>query len=442
VVADGTDISGVSIDLWPAYLIRLCSLVRDAVLSTASPERSDLELNRFRVVDLTRNFPGPFASHLLADMGMDVIKVEEPYPRGGVGRDPLTPPEISLDEERQLAAYNALARNKRSLALDLMGTTDRARARDVLYRLVATSDVVIEAYRPGVAASIGADYETIGRHNASIIYCSMSAFGQEGPYEGRPAHGGQMESIAGVVTFASDGTPFRFPVPVADTAGAFYAVITILGALLQRQSNKRGAHLDVSMTASALSLLVMQISQSQNPQAFSPGTVSSATIQFLECGDGRWLSTGNVETYYWERFCQALGHPEWIGLREGPAEAIEAMASDVRRIFASRPRDYWLERLVAYGTCVAPVNRPIEAFEDPQMVHFGMRHELHAAPGLVAQLGFPVRIDGSDYLQDIRVAPVIGADTRSLLDELGYAQTEIDDLSRDGIVRITRTAAQ
>lgn len=396
-----------------------------------------MSLKGFRLLDLTRNFPGPFATHILADMGMEVIKIEEVSPRGGVGRDPLTPAGATKEQDRRHAAHNALARNKKSLALDLVAPEHRDAAREVLHRLVRESHVVIEAFRPGVVASRGADYDALRAHNPSIIYCSMSAFGQDGPYAGRPAHGGQMESISGVTIMDSTGQPIRFPVPVADTSGAFFAVASILAALIEFQQTGKGCHIDVSMSASALALLVMHTSRLHNRDAQPQAPSGPRAVGFLQCSDGKWISTGNLETYYWERFCNALGRPDWIPLRDGPDDQVEAMATELHALFASKPRDEWLELLVGFDTCVGAVNSPAEAFNDPQMVHVGMRRERsHPEEGLVSQLGFPVRVDGEEVLGDFRFAPALGADTADILRSLHYTDGDIARLAAAGTVKI------
>ena len=156
-------------------------------------------LGKYRMLDLSRLYPGPLASHVLADMGMDVVKIEEPRPRYGMGRDILTPPDPTPEEEVVWSAYNSIARNKRSVALDLLDEAARPKAREVFFRLVERADAVLEGYRPGVVEWLGVDYEAVRARNPKVVYCSISAFGQSGPYAGFPGHDRQMSAVAGSV---------------------------------------------------------------------------------------------------------------------------------------------------------------------------------------------------------------------------------------------------
>ena len=173
-----------------------------------------LALEGIRVLDLSRLLPGPSGTMLLADLGADVIKVEEPEDRAGVGRDILTPAGLSPEEEERYAAYNSLARNKRSIAINLKHEEGRA----VLYRLVRTADAFVEGYRPGVAKPLGIDYDTLSRLNPQLVYCSISGYGQDGPYRDLPGHDPNYQAIAGTLSVGTDkeGNPVWTDVPVID----------------------------------------------------------------------------------------------------------------------------------------------------------------------------------------------------------------------------------
>ena len=388
------------------------------------------------MLDLSRMLPGPFASHVLADLGMEVIKVEEPEPRYGMGRDPLTPPDPTPAEEVRWAAYNGVARNKKSIALNLMDPATRAQAQEIFFRLVRDADVVLDGYRPGALKWLGVDYETVKQHKSDIIYCSLTGFGQDGPYAQRPAHGGQFEALAGGMAVGPDGAPVRYPVPLGDMSGALYGAICIVSALLDREHGGGGVHIDVPLTATAMSLMVMQASAFQREAG--SGEVrrgGGPSVGYLKCKDDKWLSTGNSETVFWENFCKVLGRPEWISLRRTQGPEMETMVRDVEAIFLTKTRDEWVDILVKADTCVAPVNNIEEALQDPQMRHLGMAWDLqHPTVGAVQQIGFPVRFSG-ESLPPAEFAPVLGQHTREVLRGAGYTDDVIQKLEAEGIVK-------
>jgi crotonobetainyl-CoA:carnitine CoA-transferase CaiB-like acyl-CoA transferase len=397
-------------------------------------------LERFTMLDLSRFLPGPFASHVLADLGMNVIKVEETRPRYGMGRDGLTPPDLTPEEDAHYAAYNSLARNKKSVAIDLLDPALRPRSQEVFYKLVAQADVILEGYRPGAAAWMGIDYETVKQYQPSIIYCSMSGFGQDGPYADRPAHGGQFEAISGVTRQAPNQPPERYPVPLGDVSGALYAAVSIAAALMHREHTGQGSLIDVSLAASAMSLLVMdaaQVIRPDPPRSSTPG--AGHGNRFLQCKDGRWISIGNSETVYWQNFCNVVGRPDWIPLLSRVDGVATQMVADMTEIFLTKSRDEWLKILTEGETCVAPVNDIAAALEDPQMKHVGMVMEmLHPTEGVVRQLGFPVRVSGESVQKGF--APTLGRDTRETLRGIGYSEDELVELEQAGIVRSSELA--
>ena len=395
-----------------------------------------LSLERYRMLDLSRTLPGTFASHVLADLGMDVIRIEETEPRYGMGRDPLSPANPTPELEEEWAAYNGLARSKRSLALDLLDPTKRPMAQEVFYRLVKQADVVVEGYRPGAVQWMGVDYETVKQHNPRIVYCSLSGYGQTGPYARRPAHGGQTDGLSGTIRF-EDGRPIGNPVPIGDISAALYATTCITSALLHREHTAEGQYIDIGLAQAGMSALVRAAAnyaregdpgQNQQPPQ-GPG------FGFLLCKDGKWISTGNAETIFWENFCNVLGRPDWIPLRRTTGHERDQMAKDIREIFLTKTRDEWMRILVEAETCVGPVNNTADAFHDPQILHFGMVVEMeHPKFGTIQQMGFPARLS-SGPVKPRSFAPLLGEHTEAVLEELGFEPAEIAELERTGIVK-------
>ena len=401
----------------------------------ASSDRTDATaLGSYRMLDLSRLLPGPFASHILADMGMEVVKVEEPEPRYGMSRDVLSPIDGTPEDEERHAAYNALARGKKSVALNLLNPDFRPRSQELFYELAKGADVVLEGYRPGVLKWMGIDYETVRAHNPGIIYCSISGYGQDGPYMQYPGHDPQFSAVAGFAAQVADGGTARgHGIPLADLTGSMYAAISILAAVVERERTGEGQYIDVSMLGAVMSLATTDFST-----YFREGRLPAArrgSLTYVRCQDGKYVSLGNAETIFWENFCRALGHEEWIALRGSQGEEYEQMVGEVEQIFLTRPRDEWLALLRDAETCIAPVHDIPGAFADPQVRHIGMALELeHPSEGEVMQLGFPVRFSRTPGAFS-SFAPVLGQHTREVLRAAGLAEAELDELEQSGITK-------
>ncbi len=393
-------------------------------------------LSNYRMLDLGRFMAAPFAAHMLADMGMDVIKVEEPEPRYGMARDTLTPYIPTPEGERRASAFNVLARNKRSIALDLLRPELRPRSQEVFYRLVKDADVVLEGYRPGVVKWMGIDYDTLAKINPRIIMCSLSGYGQDGPYAKYPGHAGQFGAVGGAVALNAEGEPAGNAGAAAGYVNGLYASNAILGALLERERSGVGQYIDVSMLGALMSMTMGEsVRYLRDGVITPPAPRRTAGLAFLECKDGKWITTGNAETAFWEAFCQVIDRPQYIPLHRATGPEYDAMVQDIQALFKTKTRDEWLPILWAADSAVAPMNDVAEAFDDPQVRHIGMAWEMqHPTEGLVRQMGSPMTFSRTP-VEFERFAPVLGEHTHEVLEQAGYSASEIANLEDEGIVK-------
>jgi len=380
-----------------------------------------------RVLDLSRLYPGPYASLVLADLGADVVKVEDP--KGG---DYLRwmPPLAG----EQSGFFHALNRNKRSLALDLRAPAGAA----AFLRLCRGADAVLESFRPGVMERLGLGWETLRAESPRLVLCSISGYGQDGPYRGLAGHDLDYCAIAGVLALnGPPDHPLPLGVQVADVAGgAWPAVAGILAALVRRGATGEGARVDVSMTEGALGLLAMQQGAAQargaplrrGAELLNGG---AACYRAYRTGDGRFVALAALEPQFFARFCEAVGRPDLAprqldGDGRGPVEELEAL-------FLERSRDAWADLGREKDLCLAPVLEGEEPRRDPQLVARGAFVEVptpwegRAMPGIA----IPVRLAGVEAPR--RAAPRLGQDTEAVLREGGFSAPEIADLCRAGL---------
>lgn len=380
------------------------------------------------VLDLSRRFPGAVSAMFLGDFGADVIKVDPPNPW-------YEHPTLDTSSER-FAAHLAIDRNKKSIILDLK----KKPGLEVFYRLVRKADVLVEGYRPGVMKKLKADYETLRILNPRLVYCSLSGYGQDGPYSGLPGHDMNYIALGGILSMIgpAGGPPCLPGNLIADVAGAgLHGVIGILLALRARDQTGKGQYVDIGYLDGAMSLLAYEASyffmtghSPQRGKEFLTGGVPWAAV--YRCKDGKYLTTAAFEPHLWANLCQALGREDLIEYHEKPmdqqGEAFKALAE----VFESRSRDEWFALLKESEACVAPVNELDEAFEDPQVIHRKMVVEKeHPRLGRVRQLGIPIKL--SETPGEISSLGVVsGTDTKEVLAGLGYTDEEIESLCQSG----------
>jgi formyl-CoA transferase len=372
-----------------------------------------MALEGLRVLDQTQVMAGPFCTMLLADMGAEVIKIEPPDGEHARGEAPMVG-GVS-------AAFLAVNRNKRGVTLDLK-TPDGVAA---LMRLATTADVLVENYRPGVAARLGVDYETLAAVNPRLVYCSISGFGRTGPYAARGGYDLVAQGMSGIMsaTGAPDGPPVKVGVPLTDLGAGLFAVIGILCALRARRVTGRGQRVDTSLFEAGLALSVWEATEywftGEVPRRLGTAHRLNAPYQALRARDG-WFTVGAANPRLWERFAGLLGlerltrDPRFAtpaGRRANQAALVPLLEA----VTAGQPRAHWLARCEAEGIPAGPIASVPEALADPHTLARGMVQQLaHPRAGRVKTLGNPVKLSKSPPTLR-RAAPLLGEDNAAVL---------------------------
>jgi crotonobetainyl-CoA:carnitine CoA-transferase CaiB-like acyl-CoA transferase len=388
-----------------------------------------LPLETIRILDLSRLAPGPFCSMMLGDLGADVLLIERPA-------EAKSTPQPGIDEHR-VAAHNVLRRNKRSLVLNLR----EPEGREVFYKLADRTDVVLEGFRPGVVKRLGVDYETLRVRNPRLVYCSISGYGQWGPYAQMVGHDINYISIGGALGMIGwPGQPPAIPMNViADfAAGGMHAAYAILAALLSRDRTGRGQYVDIAMSDSVVYLLASiagdVLAGGDSPKPGSTTQNGSAPYyNVYQCSDGRWLSVGSVEPRFFANLCRVLDCEHYINYQDDPSK-LEEIAQHFRKRFLMMTRDEWFEVLKQTDICAAPVYTMEEALRDPHNLARRMVVEVqHSKLGAIRQPGIATKL--SETPGEIRMpGRVPGQDTDEVLKSIGYDAAKIASLRESGIV--------
>lgn len=377
-----------------------------------------------RFLDLTRLLPGAYCSLLFADLGADVIKIEEPG-MGDYAR--WLPP--GFGKEASGAAFQMLNRNKKSLTLNLKHEDGKM----VFRRLAAAADIVLESFRPGVMRRLGVGYEALSEINPRLIYCSITGYGQDGPYQNLAGHDINFLGHAGVlaITGARGGPPVPPGAQMADLGGgSLMAAFTIAAALHHRNLSGRGQMLDVSMTDGVVSWLSTHLGV-----FFATGRVPSRGEERLNGGlvcygvyetkDGKYLTLGALEPKFWQAFCRVLGREDLVPHQYAAGEKRDKVEADLRQTFKTKTRDEWLAAFKGVDACVGPVLDFDEVREDPGLRERGLFQSVHhPTAGEIPQVAFPVKLSATPAAIE-RAAPELGEHTDNILNGLGYSSDEI-----------------
>ena len=376
-------------------------------------------LSGIRVVDFSMFVPGPFASAMLADLGAGVIKVEPP----GGGTGPLPRPGGDPGRYYVPVQFAMENRNKRSLAVDLKKTASTR----VVEKLVKQADIVIEGFRPGVAKRLGIDHESLSRMNSSLIYCSISGYGQTGPWRERPGHDVNYVAAAGGLAFPGQWLqpPARSSLPIADMSGGSYAAIAVLSALHEKNRTGKGAYLDLSLFEAAFFLAAMR--HSLDPRA-DPRAHLFPVNDVFETADGKRLTLGILEEHFWQNFVRCVpgfDEPSFStdAQRRANGDALSARLSETMK---KKTAAQWVELLEANDV---PVDLCLTPAESAQTIQLKERNTVQGAFAM-----FPVWANGRRGGELRSGVPRLGEHSREILVELGFDDAQIADLVRHGVL--------
>lgn len=392
------------------------------------------------ILDLSRMLPGPYCSMILGDLGADVIRIEDPnYPYSN------PPPFFQKGKYRESAFHSILMRNKKSITLNLK----KAEAREIFYELVKQADVVLDTFRPKVMKKLKIDYDTLASINPSIICCSLTGYGQFGPYEQIAGHDLNYIGICGILDLNKEKKifgskdqiihPINPGVQVADIGGALVTAIGILGAIIERENNpeKKGQYIDIAMTDSVFSFIPL-VSAYNFAKDLSEGiNILHGDFPFYavyKTKDDKFLSVGIIEVKFWREFCKGLEREDLIPKQFEQGIKREGIFEEIQKEFLKKTQREWMDIFINLDACVMPVKSFSEACEDPQIQARDMVVEMnHPKLGKIQNVASPIKYSRTP-LKIRSFAPKIGQNTKEVLRSLGYSDDKIRDLKKKGIM--------
>ena len=401
-----------------------------------------LALDGIKVLDFCRNAPGMFCTMALGDLGADVLMIERPMAGDRAEYEQIVSGVANREDEERRAVYNALQRNKRSIALNLK----EREARDIFHELAKTADVVVEGFRPGVMDRLGAGYGRVKEINPRAVYCSISGYGQDGPYAQLAGHDINYLSMSGALDLIGFSQEDRPAIPmnlIADFAGGgLCGAVGILAALMARQTTGQGQYVDIAMTEGVLYMLAATLSD-----FFARGVTPGRGTTRLNGGapyynvyrtrDDKYFTIAAIEPWFWRNLCAALGREDMATLQSTDGPDKEKVQRFLEETFLTRTRDEWFDSLSQENISVGKVYSIDEVVSDPQVAYRNMVIEVptpHLPQTSVKQVGIPMRL--SDTPGKVRhVGAASGTHTDEVLISLGFSSQQADDLRRRGVVQ-------
>jgi crotonobetainyl-CoA:carnitine CoA-transferase CaiB-like acyl-CoA transferase len=379
-------------------------------------------LKGFRLLDLSRLLPGPYCSLLLADLGMEVLKVEDPE-----GGDYLR--IMGRMGKRENAFFLSLNRNKKSITLNLK----TKEGKEIFYKLIEMYDIVLEGFRPGVMDRLGIGFKELKKRNPRVIYCSLSGYGQDGPYRERSGHDINYIGLAGILelTGARNGAPVIPGIQMADFGGGgMTSAIAILAAIIHREKTGEGQFLDISMLDGILSWLSIHagkyfIDQELPKRGEMLLNGGYACYQVYPTKDGRHMSLGALEPQFWKNFCEAIERRDLIDKQFIEGEERFRVIEEIQEVFQNKTQQEWVDFFKNVDACCEPILTFAEVFRHPQVLHRQMVKEIEdPVEGKIRQVGNPIK--SSRFSFEVRTPPPQhGEHTMEVLKAMGYSEKEI-----------------
>jgi crotonobetainyl-CoA:carnitine CoA-transferase CaiB-like acyl-CoA transferase len=379
-------------------------------------------LEGIRVLDLTRLFPGPLCTMMLADLGAEVIKIEAP--EGELARY-IPPYQFGSG-----VLFLQLNRGKRSLTLNLKSEQGQA----ILNRMLEQTDILVESFRPGVMRRFHLDYDSTKERYPSLIYCSISGYGQTGPMAAKPGHDLNYLSMAGIISLSGDDTKGYLipPIQIADTMSAFTAVSSILAALFQRSRIGKGQFLDISLLDAAFFAMVglagIHLAGFPLQADVLPLSGRLACYNIYRTKDNKFLALAFLEPKFWQTFCLKMKMDQYFNhqLQNDQTELIEAL----RNKFKTKSLQEWLDFFEQDDLCISPVRNFPEVLADPMIQSRGLVTEVQYPSGILKQMMTPIVSGAGSRIR----APLLGEHNVEILLEHGYSSDQIESLRKQGVI--------